>query len=559
MQAHEQPIYRLRVLSPDMLGVEFLVDRDEITIGRLADNDVCLPLDLRASRRHARLLRVGDNWLLEDLGSANGTYSGQLRVHNQVAVSVGDQIRVGRTWLELVAEEAPAVMGGPKIELVSAPAAAPEAPEVGENVLYSVDAEAPAAPRDDLTAPELQEQLQALSDASMALSQTLELDQVLNTAMDQIMHSVPAERGFLLLAEGEELAPRVTRSGPSAFDGTPITLSRSIVERAARERRVILSSDASTDERFAAIESVHDFQIRSVICAPLVRRGEVLGVLFLDSASGNRIFTERDVDLVSAITAQAASALENARLYTQLRQAYRDLEETQEQLVRTEKLSTIGTLAASLAHDMSNILSPLAPLVQLMAQGQEVPDEAKDIMRREIRRLGALVQQLYSFSEAGPKKFQPVQVNEVLQDGIALLTTEARHRGVELETSLAEDLPPINADPDQVYRAVLNLIMNALDVTEGQKDAVISVTTAVDEDEVVIGVADNGPGIPAEVQRRIFEPFFTTKPSGTGLGLYSCRRIIEDEHGGTVQFDSRPGAGTKVWFRLPALLEGEKS
>jgi signal transduction histidine kinase len=194
----------------------------------------------------------------------------------------------------------------------------------------------------------------------------------------------------------------------------------------------------------------------------------------------------------------------------------------------------------------------------MLAAGQELPEKAHDIMRREIRRLGALVQRLYSFSEVR-QQFRPVAVNEVMQEGISLLTTEAMHRGVHLEMSLADDLPAINADPDQVYRAVLNLIVNALDATEAVDNAVISVTTAADEDEVVIGVADNGPGIPEDIQRRLFQPFFTTKGTGTGLGLYSTRRIIEEEHGGTVQLDSRPGAGTKVWLRLPALpAEPEK-
>jgi signal transduction histidine kinase len=316
----------------------------------------------------------------------------------------------------------------------------------------------------------------------------------------------------------------------------------------------VLSNDASADERFSALASVRDFNLRSIICAPLVRRGEVLGVLFLDTASGTRIFNENDVDLVSAITAQAGAAMESARLFTQLRQAYNELEEAQDHLVRSEKLSTIGTLAASLAHDMSNIISPLTPLIAMLAAGQEVPERGRDILRREIRRLGALVQRLYSFTEV-QHQFRPVEVNEIMQEGIALLTTEAMHRHAHLETSLADDLPRINADPDQVYRAVLNLIVNALDATETVDNAVISVTTAADEDEVVIGVADNGPGIPEDIQRRLFQPFFTTKPSGTGLGLYSTRRIIEEEHGGTVQLDSRPGAGTKVWLRLPALVE----
>lgn len=547
-----EPKAKLVVLSQEMAGHEFPLTDEEVTIGRLSSNTVCLPLDLRVSRRHARVSRTPEGWKLEDLGSANGTYLGQRRLHTPTLVRPGDQIRVGRTWLELQVEQSEPEEEPPQVELV---AAAEEADEGGEGkVVYSVDAEAPLRPGENLE--ELQQRMQVFSQVGRALSETLDLDQLLGTILGLIMQVIPAERGFLLLSERGEFVPRVMRHRePVPRSGEPVTLSYSMVERAARERLVILSSDATTDERFADLASVRDFQIRSTICAPLLRRGEVLGVLFLDTTSGTHIFTESDVDLVSSIAAQAAAAIENARLYTHLRRAYEELEEAQDQLIRSEKLSTIGTLAASLAHDMSNILSPLTPLVKMLTAGQEMPDEARDILRREVRRLGALVQRLYSFAQVGGGELRPVQVNEVLNEGISLLTTEAIHRHARLETSLSEELPAVKADPDQVYRAVLNLVMNALDAIEGREEAVISISTVLDQDEVVIEVADNGPGIPEELQSKLFQPFFTTKEGGTGLGLYSCRRIIEEEQGGTVQLDSRPGEGTRVFLRLPVLAE----
>ncbi len=545
---------RLRVLSQEMAGLELPVVGDQATIGRLSGNDICLPLDLRVSRRHALLRRTSEGWLLEDLGSANGTYIGQRRVHGPTLVQPGDQIRVGRTWLEFISGR-PKPEEVPQVEFVGEYLPSAEDEATGAKVVYSVDAEAPLAPPGE-SVPELQERLEVLTQVSRALSETLDLNELLEKATDLLMQVVPAERAFVVLAERGEFVPRVVRHRePVPRSGGPVTLSRNIVERAARERRVILTSDATTDERFADLASVRDFQIRSAISAPLIRRGDVLGVLFLDTTSGTHIFTENDVALVRTIAAQAAAAIENARLYTQLRQAYEELEQTQDQLVRSEKLSTIGTLAASLAHDMSNIISPLSPLINMIASGQEVPDEAKEILKREVRRLATLVQRLYSFAGVGGQELRPVQVNEVLQEGIALLTTEAMHRKVRLETCLAENLPLTMGDPDQIYRAVLNLVMNALDAVEGQPDALITLSTSHDEDEVVIGVADNGPGIPEELQSSLFQPFFTTKPGGTGLGLYSTRRIIEEEMGGTVQLDSRPGQGTQVWLRLPALRE----
>jgi signal transduction histidine kinase len=544
--------YKLRVLSQDMAGLEFPLAAPEVNLGRLSSNEVCLPLDLRVSRRHARLRHLPEGWMLEDLGSANGTYIGQRRVHAPTLVGPGDQIRVGRTWLEMVAEQPPGETP-PRVELVGQYQPAAEGGEAVGHVVYSVDVAAPVAlPEEDAAAA--QRRLEVLTKVSQALSETLDLNALLERITDLLMQVIPAERAFLLLSERGEFVPRVVRHRePVPRSGGPVTLSRSIVDRATHERRVILTSDATTDERFADLASVRDFQIRSAICAPLIRREDVLGVLFLDTTSGTALFTETDVDLVRTIAAQAAAAIENARLYTHLKQAYQELEEAQDQLIRSEKLGTIGTLAASLAHDMSNIISPLAPLINMLAAGQKLPEEANEILRREVRRLGTLVQRLYSFAGVGGGELKPVAVNAVLEEGIALLTTEATHRKIKLKTSLAEDLPLVMADSDQLYRAVLNLVMNALDATEGQPEATITLSTRQDEDEVVIGVSDNGPGIPEELQSKLFQPFFTTKPHGTGLGLYSCRRIIEEELRGTVQLDSRPGEGTQVWLRLEGV------
>ncbi len=547
----DSEMYKLRILSQDMAGMEFPLVPPEVHLGRLSSNEVCLPLDLRASRRHARLRKLPEGWTLEDLGSANGTYIGQRRVHAPTVVAPGDQIRVGRTWLELVAER-PEAEAPPAVEFIGGYQVA-ENGETPGNVVYSVDLGAPETGLAE-DAGACNERLAVLTKVSQALSETLDLSALLERITDLLMQVIPAERAFLLLAERGEFVPRVVRHRePVPRSGEPVTLSRSIVDRATQERQVILTSDASTDERFAAMASVRDFQIRSAICAPLIRRDDVLGVLFFDTTSGTALFTENDVDLVRTIAAQAAAAIENARLYTHLKQAYQELEEAQDQLIRSEKLGTIGTLAASLAHDMSNIISPLAPLIHMLAAGEKLPEEANEILRREIRRLGALVQRLYSFAGVGTGELRPVEVNAVLEEGIALLTTEAAHRKIGLETSLEEGLPQVMADPDQLYRAVLNLVVNALDAVEGRPEAQITVSTSLDEDEVVIGVADNGPGIPEELQRKLFQPFFTTKPHGTGLGLYSCRRIIEEELKGTVQLDSRPGEGTKLWLRLGAV------
>ena len=169
---------------------------------------------------------------------------------------------------------------------------------------------------------------------------------------------------------------------------------------------------------------------------------------------------------------------------------------------------------------------------------------------RQLQRLLALVERLKSFARPEAMQMEPTDLNEVVDGALSLIRTEVHHESVKLDLQLADDLPRVQAVPTQLDRVVLNLALNAIEAMEHEPKRLV-IETELDGDEVALSVTDTGPGIPPEQQARLFEPFFTTKETGTGMGLFSCRRIVEEEHGGTIEVDSRVGEGTTVTVRLP--------
>jgi signal transduction histidine kinase len=248
------------------------------------------------------------------------------------------------------------------------------------------------------------------------------------------------------------------------------------------------------------------------------------------------------------------TVLENARLYTDVRRAYEELQSAQAQLLRSERLSTIGSITAGIAHDMANIVTPLKPLIEISFAGLETDRELFEALTRQVDRLTAMVERITSFSRTEDVRLEPANVNAILHKTMALIRSDVSHSGVELVMELEEGLPPVLGDASQLDRVFLNLALNAIQAMEDCPQRVLTVRTEHDAEEVTTSFIDTGPGIPVAIQDRLFEPLFTTKKAGTGLGLPSCKRIVEDEHHGTIAVDSLEGAGTTFTVHLPLAV-----
>jgi two-component system, NtrC family, sensor kinase len=257
----------------------------------------------------------------------------------------------------------------------------------------------------------------------------------------------------------------------------------------------------------------------------------------------DRAMLERSLELSSHELLQA-----NAELQATLESTRR----LQAQVVRAEKMSAVGQLAAGVAHEINNPLSVILGFAQAMVRRSTPGDRDSGPMRhieREAIRCKNLVQDLLTFSRVAKPELVPMCLNEAVRGSLSLVHAQARTRQVEVKVVLSDDLPPMLGQANQVQQVVINLATNALDAMS--KGGILTVTTEVDEGWIRLRVLDTGVGIPADVIPRIFEPFFTTKPvgQGTGLGL-SLAYEITIRHAGMIDVRSRPG-DTEFNVRFP--------
>ena len=235
------------------------------------------------------------------------------------------------------------------------------------------------------------------------------------------------------------------------------------------------------------------------------------------------------------------------------------LQEREQQLIRSERLATVGKIAAQITHEVRNPLSSIglnAELLEEVVAGLEgTPaqlDEAKALVRaivKEVDRLAEITEEYLRFARLPRPRLEPEDLTEIITALAAFLSPELRRAGVELVVDLPP-LPPIAADENQLRQALLNLLRNATEAMAGAGGGRLSVAATVEPRALEISVTDTGPGIAAEHLDKIFDPFFSTKERGTGLGLALTQQIIA-EHGGRITVETELGRGTTFRVRLP--------
>jgi PAS domain S-box-containing protein len=229
---------------------------------------------------------------------------------------------------------------------------------------------------------------------------------------------------------------------------------------------------------------------------------------------------------------------------------------------RADKLAALGTLAAGLAHELNNPIGIISARIEVMlmeAQARSLPAalvEDLRVLQRHALRVARIARGLLSFARPGRGQSGPVDLNQVVEETLALAERQISRAGVTVRRGLAPGLPPIPGHADTLQQVVLNLVKNAADAIEGEGEIRIE-TRSVDTPPggVQLVVSDTGRGIPPEAISRIFDPFYTTKTDGTGLGLSVSHGIVRD-HGGTIDVQSRPGAGTTFVLTFPVTLSG---
>lgn len=545
-----------------------------VTIGRGGNSTVQLH-DTEVSRDHAELRRQGDVYLIRDLGSSNGTYVNREQVKEHELAS-GDQLQLGRTLLLYTgATEGRVDDLADKINIVPRH----DDDEDGSRIVHAMPqaegSEFLTPPGDETTSPWLaraRSNLQIMYRTALAVSHTLDIDQLLARIMDMIFEWVDADRGCIMLKDLDtgQLVPKVRRHRRGLHTEERISISQTILDYVVNRNEGVLTSNARDDDRWNPAQSILRMGVREAICVPMQGRYDVVGVIYIDTSltparmlqqgSANK-FTQEHLKLMIAIGHQAALAVEDTSYY--------------KAMVQAERLAAVGQTIASLSHHIKNILQGVRGGSYLIEMGMkdhskaikddnvdvEAAQKAVDIMRKgwgivekNQERISTLVLDMLTFSKEREPVPDASNLNELTTDVVELMKTRAAEENVELVWQPAPSMPTLMFDPEAMHRAVLNIITNAIDACHEREVGRVEVSTQYSHAEKMarVEVLDNGSGIEKEDLEKIFAVFVSRKGGrGTGLGLPVSQKILE-EHGGRIRVESTVGEGSRFTLEFPA-------
>jgi len=555
-------------------GTRFQLEESVHTVGRTQNNSVRLH-DTEVSRAHAELLRRGDCYVLRDLKSSNGTYVNGRPATEHELVS-GDQLQFGKSLLLYTGfvEEAGENVAD-KVDIVPR-AGSDDGSRIVAALSHHDGSDWSLSDENSSSNPWLaraRSNLQIMYRTALAISHTMDIDQLLARIMDMIFEWVDADRGCIMLKDIEKnkLVPKVRRHRRGVRTEEKITISKTILDYVVERNEGVLTSNARDDERWDPAQSIVKLGVREAICVPMQGRYDVVGVIYIDtSTTPQRMlmnqgtvnqFNEEHLRLMIAIAHQAALAVEDTSYY--------------KALVQAERLAAVGQTIASLSHHIKNILQGVrggSYLIELglgdhdrMSHTEEANEEAAakavdtirkgwGIVERNQERISTLVMDMLTFSKEREPEPVPANLNDIGAEVVELMQARAEEIEVQLTWQPADNMPIMSFDPEALHRALLNVVTNAIDACDDVENGQVTVSSEFDEAGKVarLTVADNGLGITPDDLEAIFNIFISRKGGrGTGLGLPVSRKIME-EHGGQILLESQPGEGSTFTLELPA-------
>jgi len=398
-----------------------------------------------------------------------------------------------------------------------------------------------------------------LEDFSRRLVSIVDLGRLLNMLADTIEKSLGVNHISIFLREQEKdvYQNRLTR-GSQAMEN--IQMSEAASRYLQDRKEAILQVDLEWGRKEPGSEELAGIlrKLETEVCLPLVSQNRLIGFINLGSKVPEEMYFQEDLNLLYPLANQVAIAVENSNLYE-------NLKKSQSIMRRADRLASLGTLIASLAHEIRNPLVSIKTFTQLLPErieDEEFRNYFLKVASGEIDRLTGLINELLGFARPSEPRLEGEDVNALIDKMEILVATEARKKNVTLNKNYARDLPQIKADAEQLKQVLLNILLNAIQSTKGEGKIWIE-TRQVQvpfEDKVEpftqIEVRDTGVGIPKENLERIFDPFFSTRPEGSGLGLAISHQIVHD-HGGFISVESEVGKGTSFKIHLPLKPGGK--
>jgi signal transduction histidine kinase len=404
------------------------------------------------------------------------------------------------------------------------------------------------------------ESVQALIETSRELSSVLDTGAVLRSIASHALNLVKADIAFIapLSRGGEEARIEVVLGARTeGLQNLVVTPGLGIGGRVLATGESFFTPNYLDDPRIVHDplydEVVKEEEIISQLAVPITLKGNIVGLLWV-AYRVPKTFSQENVDSLQRMAQQVAIAMENARLYGELRRSHQELLAAQDELVQKTRMAAMGEIAAIVAHEIRNPLGALGNCVGLLRTNPHLTGEDTEVLniiQAESQRLNEIVSDFLTFGRPRPPQLQEVDLHEVIEETVALLGRDERcPPSITFLRKFDPSIQKVRADRDQLRQVFWNLFLNA--VQAAGENGTVCVETRRLGDQAEISVRDTGPGIPTSVLPKIFEPFYTTRSGGTGLGLPIVRRIVQD-HGGRVAVNSQLGVGTCFLVSLPIV------
>ncbi|OGS22684.1 MAG: hypothetical protein A2252_03660 [Elusimicrobia bacterium RIFOXYA2_FULL_39_19] len=426
----------------------------------------------------------------------------------------------------------------------------------------------------NLTLSQKNEELSNMHKIIREMTQTMDLDKILDVILESICKYLNYDRAIICLIEEEKriLKPfhNLGVENQELLNKTEISLSlkdNPIVQAVLEKKPKILKWKEDLNIPFSGnVAEIKNKPIVGVI--PLEARGNIIGVLIVDNSKSKQLLEERNLRELLVFTNQAGLAIENARLYeteklfkeqlqNQVNLAVQKLEQTQAQLIQSEKLSALGEMAAVVSHEVRNPLSTIRGSAELIDETIPADNPNKkysNFILQEVDRLNRIVTDILSFSQIPRLILKKTNLNDIVDQLCSFLqASDFVKYDIKYFGLLDKNLPQVNIDVEQLKQVILNITQNACHFMVNRPLRQLEIKTYFDDKYIYLKISDTGAGIPPENVGKIFDPFFSTKTKGTGLGLAISRNII-NAHKGKIIVESKLNSGSVFTISLP--IEG---
>ena len=542
-------------------GTHYLIRETKQRIGRESHCDIHLD-DTETSRSHAEIEYIDGQYVLRDLGSSNGTFVNGHRVREHVLV-VGDRVQIGKQLMLFRLTVRPFGPEDDDVDIVQ------NSDSDSSQIVGRVDIEKQLLDKTDDWTGKLQSE-RASSQAkshwevmyrtALAVSRTLDIDQLLNQILELIFQWVNCDRGCIMLTDAEtgELRPSCRRNRRKSQSLHRMSISKTILDYVCKKEEGVLTSDACDDERWNSSASISAGGIREAICVPMKGRYGNVGVIYIDTSvsvgkhamASERVFNDEHLKMLVAIGHQAALAIEDTNFY--------------QNMVQAERLAAMGQTIATLSHHIKNIVQGLRGGGYLIEQGIKTNDlgvvrNGWRICERNQERIETFVMDMLTMSKDRKPNRVIVDLRKIIDEVVALSVIRAKEKSVVINWKRPESFQELLLDGEAIHRAILNLVGNAIDACEDKTDGCVEIALTATQNQVRVLVQDNGVGIAQSDFVRIFSMFESNKGNrGTGLGLPVSLKIAK-EHDGTIEVRSEVGSGTVFELVLPSSKDAVAS